>query len=267
MVNGTITTSDIATLRDILDLARPHPNLSPVDATFQVLRLLEPLLGCDGVSFQAMDSLTLALWHQQDMVDGEGAQYGPGEMEASEGDPLTELWERSWWSGTCSLIERTGAAVVTSDRSWYTEREVAEDPLNRELLHHVDELIVGHPVGPFRSLRILAPRTSGSPFAERELVLMRLLHPHLQPLLVAAASEQPVAAPALTPRQLEVLRLVRFGMPNRHVARALGISEGTVRKHLENAYERLGVHNRGEAVAAALDQDDVISRNVTLTTA
>src|SRR5690554_8030326 len=103
MVNGSITASEIAALRDILDLALPRPELSPVVATFQVLRLLEPLLGCDGVSFQAMDSLTLALWHQQDVVDGEGAQYGPEEIEASEDDPTAELWERSWWSGTCKI--------------------------------------------------------------------------------------------------------------------------------------------------------------------
>ena len=56
---------------------------------------------------------------------------------------------------------------------------------------------------------------------------------------------------ALTDRQREVLRLVRLGMANKQVARALGISSGTVRKHLEHAYERLGVQSRTEALRVA----------------
>jgi DNA-binding CsgD family transcriptional regulator len=39
------------------------------------------------------------------------------------------------------------------------------------------------------------------------------------------------------------------------VARVLWISPGTVRKHLENAYEKLGVHTRTGAVAALLSAD------------
>lgn len=55
--------------------------------------------------------------------------------------------------------------------------------------------------------------------------------------------------------QREVLRLVRLGMANKEVAQALGISPGTVRKHLEHTYARLGVQSRTEALrAATLDQ-------------
>ena len=39
-------------------------------------------------------------------------------------------------------------------------------------------------------------------------------------------------------------------MPNRQVGHLLGISEATVRKHLENAYARLGVQSRTEAAHA-----------------
>jgi DNA-binding NarL/FixJ family response regulator len=53
----------------------------------------------------------------------------------------------------------------------------------------------------------------------------------------------------LTTRQRELLRMVGEGRTNRQIGRALGIAEGTVRKHLENAYRRLGVDNR---VAAAV---------------
>ncbi|HLS40971.1 MAG TPA: LuxR C-terminal-related transcriptional regulator [Ornithinicoccus sp.] len=55
----------------------------------------------------------------------------------------------------------------------------------------------------------------------------------------------------LTTRQVQILRLVRAGLTNRQIARTLGISEGTVRKHLENVHGRLGVHSRVAAVYAA----------------
>lgn len=44
----------------------------------------------------------------------------------------------------------------------------------------------------------------------------------------------------------------RGGMANAEVAKILWISPGTVRKHLENAHEKLGVHTRTAAVAAAI---------------
>jgi LuxR family maltose regulon positive regulatory protein len=40
-------------------------------------------------------------------------------------------------------------------------------------------------------------------------------------------------------------------MPNEAVAHALVIAPGTVKKHLDNIYGKLGVHNRTEAVARA----------------
>ena len=50
--------------------------------------------------------------------------------------------------------------------------------------------------------------------------------------------------------------MVAQGMTNMEVAKMLWISPGTVRKHLENVYERLGVHTRTGAIAAvfALEQ-------------
>ena len=60
----------------------------------------------------------------------------------------------------------------------------------------------------------------------------------------------------MSPREREILGLVAQGMTNIQVARMLWISPGTVRKHLENVYEKLGVHTRTGAIAAvfALEQ-------------
>jgi DNA-binding CsgD family transcriptional regulator len=54
---------------------------------------------------------------------------------------------------------------------------------------------------------------------------------------------------ALSTREHEVLALVRDGLRNAEIAEALWVSPATVRKHLENIYEKLGVHTRTAAVA------------------
>lgn len=55
----------------------------------------------------------------------------------------------------------------------------------------------------------------------------------------------------LTERQVEVLRLLSQGKPNKLIGRALGISEGTVKIHLAAIFRALNVRNRTEAVVAA----------------
>ena len=54
---------------------------------------------------------------------------------------------------------------------------------------------------------------------------------------------------SLTPREREVLALVADGKTNAEIARQLWISPGTVRRHLENVFAKLGVHTRTAAVA------------------
>jgi DNA-binding CsgD family transcriptional regulator len=54
----------------------------------------------------------------------------------------------------------------------------------------------------------------------------------------------------LTDREREIIELVADGRQNIEVAGLLAISPATVRKHLENAYAKLGVHTRTGAAAA-----------------
>ncbi len=56
---------------------------------------------------------------------------------------------------------------------------------------------------------------------------------------------------SLTGRQLEVLRLLARGLPNKLIARELDLSEGTVKVHLLAIFRTLNVNNRTEAVIAA----------------
>lgn len=60
-------------------------------------------------------------------------------------------------------------------------------------------------------------------------------------------------APTLSPRETEVLRAVAAGKSNPEIARALFISETTVKSHVLRAFEKLGVRNRTQAVLRALD--------------
>lgn len=63
--------------------------------------------------------------------------------------------------------------------------------------------------------------------------------------------EEVHVAPRLTPREREVLDLVADGKTNAEIATSLWVSPGTVRRHLENVFAKLGVHTRTAAAAFA----------------
>lgn len=60
----------------------------------------------------------------------------------------------------------------------------------------------------------------------------------------------------LTARQKEVLDLVAGGKSNKQIATVLGISEGTVKVHVNAAFRALGVHNRVSATTALLARSE-----------
>jgi DNA-binding NarL/FixJ family response regulator len=72
------------------------------------------------------------------------------------------------------------------------------------------------------------------------------LAPKAAQALVAARAEQQ-GDPELTPREQEVLALLADGLPNKLIARRLDISEKTVKAHLTNIFQRIGVTDRTQA--------------------
>ncbi|QWZ09762.1 response regulator transcription factor [Nocardioides panacis] len=72
------------------------------------------------------------------------------------------------------------------------------------------------------------------------------LHPKVARQLLTARHAAP-ASVDLTPREREVLGLVREGLANKQVARRLGISERTVKAHLTSVFQRIGVTDRTQA--------------------
>lgn len=61
--------------------------------------------------------------------------------------------------------------------------------------------------------------------------------------------------PTLTGRELEVLQLVARGMTSREIGHDLYISENTVKNHIRNILDKLGLHSRNEAVLYAVRED------------
>lgn len=69
---------------------------------------------------------------------------------------------------------------------------------------------------------------------------------------VRAEQQRAVDAPALSPREKELLQHLARGLARKEVAREMGISHFTVGEYLQSIYRKLSVNSRGEAVYQAL---------------
>ncbi len=74
-------------------------------------------------------------------------------------------------------------------------------------------------------------------------------------------AEEP-AENTLSRREVQILRLVARGAGNREVADSLHLSESTVKRHLSNVYDKLGVNTRGEAVSRAVSEGWISSWDI-----
>ena len=206
---------------------------------------------CDVIAFGGFDSSRRQAWSTQFMPNG-------GEAVVADTDPVN--WEHYWHCRPCSYPDRTSdlrsivkIADFYSARQWHSigTRCGINQPLGFE---HALMLTLPAPPGPLagpgRTMRLYCFRRPGLDFSERDRAVLTLLRPHLhQAYLDAERRRHPT--PRLTPRQRELLRLVATGHTNAQIARHLGVAEGTVRVHLGNVYERLGVSSRTAAVTHA----------------
>jgi DNA-binding NarL/FixJ family response regulator len=120
---------------------------------------------------------------------------------------------------------------------------------------------------PLGSGKILASEIPGAEFVELDSANHILLEdePAWQRFCdavldftgVAATTVPPADATAfaaLTPRELEVLRLLAEGLANAEIAERLGIGEKTVRNHVSHVFDKLGVWTRAQAIVFARDR-------------
>ena len=212
---------------------------------------LKDQIRCDEISLEGFDSGRLETRFLQVIPV---TDVGPSQ------DAQPTHWQHYWSCQSCSYPDRTGdlrsvikIADFYSARQWHSTGMYC-DIYRPQGFDNSLMLCLPDPAGrtaePGRTVRMFFFRGSGLDFSERDRALLVLLRPHVhQAYLDTERRRHPV--PRLTPRHNDLLRLLAAGHTNAQIARRLGISEGTVRTHLENIYERLGVSSRTAAVTRA----------------
>jgi DNA-binding CsgD family transcriptional regulator len=247
--NWVMTDSDIRALLGVFDRCQPA---APDDIFYaDVLTGVRELIPCDDISFQLMDVADQRL--RLLVVNDEGVQREEFVGATSE---FTQLfWQEFWEEDGCAGPLLTGDYATVLHHAELTRSRAYENgPLGSAFgaLGVNDEILV--PMTPLGGTdrRLLLFRDADAPdFSEREKAMLALARPHVAELHTRRVRELR-GEPNLTPRQWEVLRRVAAGAGNSQIARDLGLSEATVRKHLENVFLRLGVQSRTEAVARVL---------------
>jgi DNA-binding NarL/FixJ family response regulator len=102
------------------------------------------------------------------------------------------------------------------------------------------------PEATMHALRLI---TTGCPYLPPQLLSVRADGSSLVEARMKGSSDPFVLG--LTARQVDVLRLVARGLPNKLICRQLRLAEGTVKVHVSAVLRALGVRNRTQAVIAA----------------
>jgi pimeloyl-ACP methyl ester carboxylesterase/DNA-binding CsgD family transcriptional regulator len=170
-----------------------------------------------------------------------------------EGSPEQMAWfdELQRVSATPASAERLRAVWAQIDVSDLLERIESST-----LVVHVR----GDAVVPFEEGRRLAARIQGArflPLEGRNHALLAdepawpIFLAELRAFVGTRADAPAAAIEELSPRELEVLRLVAAGLPNEEIAERLVLSVRTVERHLSNAYGKLRLSGKSARAAAA----------------
>lgn len=193
-------------------------------------------------------------------------------VELRPADPDEDEDDELYWAvGPCAITDyrvRTGdlSAIRMSDvigRQRYRDSPFYREYFQPVGMEHVLDLGLSTDRQRYRSLVLI--RGGDVPdFSERDRAVLELLRPHLRAREARAELERRLRNPdrttdadeaesktSLTAREREILRLVRDGRTNTEIAGELWISPSTVKKHLENVYDKLGVASRAAAATAA----------------
>jgi DNA-binding CsgD family transcriptional regulator len=231
-----------------------------------------------------------AMLHVAEGVSAAGLEPFPRSVlikleELIRADAIVAYQEIDFPTGKCRLLEQ----VELSDRTvppavQALGREFSrQDPLRHQPRRHERRALklsdfltrrallrldfyreVWRPLGIDDSLRVWLPASDehahaivlergGRSFTERDRTVLQLLRPHLSRIRANAEFRRRSAngALGLTEREAEVLGWIAHGKTNQEISSILVVSPHTVRKHVENIFEKLGVHTRTAAVAHA----------------
>jgi DNA-binding CsgD family transcriptional regulator len=239
---------DLQELLGFLELAYGASSEDPFPP--DLLESLASLVPCDEVSFTELDrarkTVVHGVWHRRD-----GPGSGPG---------METFWRLVHEHPLCAqTVSGRFEALKISD--FVTSRELRRREIYDAWFRPWEtehELEVGIHSPLWHTKTLVFGRSKAWPdFDERDRSVLNALQPHLIQLYRNAAlrrrlavwSHDSLAAAVLSDREREVLTLVREGKTNSQIARELWIADGTVRKHLEHIYRKLGVQTRTAAVA------------------
>ena len=236
-----ISTTDLHRLCAVVD--KTHLNQPGDTLPTSVLKALRELVPCDDITYQVVDPTREIVVESRDL-------YGSiPYLESDESRVEEFFWRIFRTSPACNYPQRTGDFLnVRRMTDFYSDREFRAGMIGEFFrLQGVryETLIPLPPEGEIDH-RIMLWRVDGPDFSDRDQLLLTLLRPALAELDLAVRLRRRTS---LTPRQAQLLDLVADGMTNRQVAKQLHLSEGTVRRHLENIFERLGVNSRAAAAA------------------
>jgi DNA-binding CsgD family transcriptional regulator len=236
-------------LRALLNVIEDIPHSSPEPAMpwLVMIRLLE-LIRADRVVFNDLEPRTQRVHIHQTVFDG-----GHHHSDLATSQPLlAPYWRHRRYFRPNAYQEQTGDLTrILTLSDFYTAVQLRNDPFYAEYLQpsrvkHC--LTVAFPTmpGQCRTLRFF--RQSGHDFTDHDRLILQLLRPHLQ-AVHHHAEHRRHTIPDLTRRQRQVLHLAASGYSNADIARILVISTATVRKHMENIFDRTGVRTRTAAAA------------------
>jgi DNA-binding CsgD family transcriptional regulator len=240
-----LTAADLEAILSFLEDAQTVDGPAPF--TTELLDRLADIAGCTFASYIEVDGARRA-FHRYVSCSAE-----------SRSEP-----DEGWWVSPRRVqLDRykrangQGSMIVLSDV--FTRRQRTCGDFNRNFRDFgvSDEIQVN--LDPRRPWAAWLNVSRERDFGDRERLMFDLLRPHLrglyrsaelrQRLAAATPTFDPDAVDRLTPREQEVMSCVAEGLSNAEIASVLVVERSTVRKHLENVYEKLDVRSRTAALA------------------
>jgi DNA-binding CsgD family transcriptional regulator len=232
---------DVDGVLSVLGLAASMEGAEPFE--LPVVQRLVELIPAEGAGYWEYEDGRDPFLVQHCEWDGSSS----GNWESAASDDLLRSWplhdDCLMPLGTATFLSDFVSERAKRRHPWYAE---VMRPISQE---HECKMLLPSPAGVTRGFYFV--RHAGSrDFDERDRAVLNALRPHLERVRRRWGQRQ-TGASGLTARERELVVLLRDGLTNQEIAERLVISTGTVRTHLENIFEKLGVHTRTAAVARA----------------
>jgi DNA-binding CsgD family transcriptional regulator len=159
----------------------------------------------------------------------------------------------AYLGGLAAILGRWGAAVQHFEDALTMNAKLGIRPFLARAQYRYGAILLQHSQSADRA-RVLELLALAQATAQ-ELGMSYLVEQILALPVEASPSQTRPAYPAgLTPREIEVLRLIAAGKSTKEMAATLVISVPTVERHITHIYEKIGASSRAEATAYALRQ-------------